>query len=126
MKTPIPKNIDDYIINFPVDIQKKLEQIRKTIKKAAPNAEEAIKYAMPTFTLAGNLVYFAAYKKHIGFYPVPLGDTSFNKEISIYQTTKGTLQFPLDKPLPLDLISRIVKLRVSENLQKNAMKKSKT
>ena len=125
MQSLLPKNIDEYIMNFPADVQKKLEQIRRTIKKAAPNAEEAIKYAMPSFIYNGNLVYFAAYKKHIGFYPVPLGDAAFKKEISIYQKTKGTLQFPLDKPVPLDLIARIVKLRVAENLSKNIVKKSK-
>jgi len=125
MQSLLPKNIDEYIMNFPADVQKKLEQIRRTIKKAAPNAEEAIKYAMPSFIYNGNLVYFAAYKKHIGFYPVPLGDAAFKKEVSVYQKTKGTLQFPLDKPVPLDLIARIVKLRVAENLSKNIVKKSK-
>lgn len=96
-----------------------------TIKKAAPDAGEAIKYQMPTFTLKGNLVHFAAFKKHIGFYPVPTGIEAFKDELSVYKTAKGSVQFPLDKPIPFDLISRIVKFRVKENLDKAAAKGKK-
>jgi uncharacterized protein YdhG (YjbR/CyaY superfamily) len=125
-KQPAPKNIDEYIAAFPNDIQEILEKIRMTIKKAAPTAEETISYEMPTFNLKGKyLIYFAAYKKHIGLYPVPTGDAEFNEEISIYQTGKGTLQFPLDKPIPYKLISKIVKLKVKENLARAAAKGKK-
>jgi uncharacterized protein YdhG (YjbR/CyaY superfamily) len=125
-KQPAPKNIDEYIAAFPNDIQEILEKIRMTIKKAAPTAEETISYEMPTFNLKGKyLIYFAAYKKHIGLYPVPTGDAEFNEEISIYQTGKGTLQFPLDKPIPYKLISKIVKLKVKENLARAAAKEKK-
>ena len=123
MKIAVPKNIDEYISMFPIEIQKKLEQVRATITKTAPGAEEAIKYAMPTFTFHGNLVYFAAYKHHIGFYPVPAGNETFEKEISVYRKSKGTLQFPLDKPMPLGLIAKIVKLRIIENLQHSGISK---
>ena len=123
--TPLmPKDIDEYIAGFPKEIQKLLEQIRNTIKQAAPEAEEAIKYAMPTYVLNGNLVHFAAFKNHIGFYPVPSGIEAFKQELSVYKGAKGSVQFPLDKPMPLDLISKIVKFRVKENLVK-AMNKSK-
>jgi uncharacterized protein YdhG (YjbR/CyaY superfamily) len=106
----IPPDIDTYIASFPTPVQKVLKQIRATIKKAAPDATEAIKYAMPTFVLNGNnLVHFAAYEKHIGFYPVP---ETMKKELSAYKMGKGSVQFPLDKPLPLDLITKIVRLRV--------------
>ena len=121
-----PKNIDDYIAGFPGDVQEILEKIRMTIRKAAPTAEETISYQMPTFTLKGNyLVYFAAYKKHIGFYGAPRGTPEFDEELLGYQTGKGTLQFPLDKPIPFDLISKIVKLRVKENLAKAEAKAKK-
>jgi uncharacterized protein YdhG (YjbR/CyaY superfamily) len=95
-----------------------LEEIRSTIKKAAPQAEEAIKYGIPTFTLNGNLVHFGGYKNHIGFYPAPKGIEAFKTETAQYENGKGTLQFPIDKPLPLDLVSRIVKFRVEGNLAK--------
>jgi len=125
-KQTAPKNIDEYIAAFPNDVQEILEKIRMTIKKAAPTAEETISYEMPTFNLKGQyLIYFAAYKKHIGLYPVPTGDADFNEEISIYQTGKGTLQFPLDKPIPYKLISKIVKLKVKENLARAAAKEKK-
>lgn len=120
-----PTTIDEYIAGFPPDIQKILQEIRMTIKKAAPDAGEAIKYQMPTFTLKGNLVHFAAFKKHIGFYPVPTGIEAFKDELSVYKTAKGSVQFPLDKPIPFDLISRIVKFRVKENLDKAAAKGKK-
>ena len=116
-KPTTPKNIDEYIAGFPADVQEILQKIRVTIKKAAPKAEEAISYKMPSFNLMGQyLIYFAAYKKHIGLYPVPSGDAEFNKEISIYQAGKGTLRFPLDKPIPYKLIRKIVKLRARERL----------
>ena len=108
-------NIDEYIAGFPQDIQKILEQVRATIKQAAPGAEEAIKYAIPTFTLNGNLVHFAAFKNHIGFYATPSGSDAFKKELSVYKTGEGSVQFPINKPMPLDLITRIVKFRVAEN-----------
>lgn len=110
--------IENYIAAFPVEIQKLLKKIRETIKKAAPEAEEKISYAIPTFYLNGNLVYFAAYKNHIGFYPSPSGISAFKKELSVYAGSKGAVQFPLVKPLPLELISKIVKFRVKENLIK--------
>jgi uncharacterized protein YdhG (YjbR/CyaY superfamily) len=111
-----PKDIDEYIAGFPDDVQEILRKIRRTIRKAAPDAEETIKYRMPTFTLKGNLVHFAAFKEHIGFYPVPTGIEAFKKELSIYEGGKGSVQFPLDKPIPYSLISKIVKFRVKENL----------
>lgn len=111
-------SIDTYIASFPEAVQKLLEQMRSTIKKAAPKAEEKISYAMPTFYLNGNLVHFAGYKNHIGFYPVPSGIEAFKKELSKYKGAKGSVQFPLDEPLPLALITRIVKYRVKENLKK--------
>jgi uncharacterized protein YdhG (YjbR/CyaY superfamily) len=118
-----PKNIDEYIAAFPNDVQEILEQIRMTIRTAAPDAEETISYQMPTFMLRGKyLVYFAAYKKHIGLYPAPTGIAEFEEELSLYGAGKGTLRFPLDKPIPLDLIARIVKFRISENLNKAAAK----
>ncbi len=123
MITIKPKNIDEYILNFPVEVQKKLEQIRKTIKKAAPDAEETLSYAMPAFRLYGILVYFAAFKDHIGFYALPSGNEAFQKELSEYKTGRGSIQFPLDKPMPLKLITQIVKFRVYENLQKVKAKK---
>jgi len=116
-------SIDEYIGTFPQEIQILLEQVRTTIKQAAPEAEEAIKYAMPTFVLNGNLVHFAAFKNHIGFYPVPSGIEAFKKELSVYKGAKGSVQFPLDKPMPLKLISEIVKFRVNENLLKAKAKR---
>jgi len=109
------KTIDDYIKSFPEDIQKILETVRQTIKKAAPEAEEAISYQMPTFKLNGNLVHFAAFKNHIGFYPTPSGTKEFKKEISVFRSGKGSIQFPIDKPMPLSLIKKIVKYRVKES-----------
>ena len=117
------KNIDEYIAGFPEPVQQMLEQIRTTIKKAAPRAEEAIKYAMPTFVFHGNLVHFAAFKNHIGFYPAPMGLAEFKKELSGYKGSKGAVQFPLDKPLPLTLIGKIVKYRVKVTLEKEKAKK---
>lgn len=113
-----PKNIDEYIAGFPQDVQEILEEIRATIRQAAPDAEETISYQMPTFRLKGNLVHFAAFKNHIGFYPTPTGTERFQKEISVYEGGKGSVRFPLDKPIPFDLISEIVTFRVRENLEK--------
>ncbi len=118
-------SIDEYIATFPEDVQKLLEEMRATIKAAAPEAVEKISYQMPTFYLKGNLVHFAAYKKHIGFYPVPSGIQAFQKELSVYKGAKGSVQFPIDKPLPLDLVSRIVRFRVAENLKRAEEKSSR-
>ncbi len=117
--------IDAYIACFPPEIQVLLEQIRSAIRKAAPTAGETIKYAMPTFVLNGNLVHFAAFKKHIGFYPVPSGIEAFRKELSVYKGGKGSVQFPLDKPMPLDLVTKIVEFRMNENQRKAYGRKSK-
>jgi uncharacterized protein YdhG (YjbR/CyaY superfamily) len=115
----IHKNIDAYVASFPKETQKILEQLRTIIREAAPEAEETIKYAMPTFTLKGNLIHFAAFKNHIGFYPTPSGIIAFKKELSVYEGAKGSVKFPIEKPLPFDLIAEIVKFRVKENLGKN-------
>ncbi len=120
-----PQNIDEYIADFPPEIQEKLEKIRATIRKAAPKAEEAIKYMMPTFTLHGNLVHFAAFKNHIGFYPAPKGIEAFKDELSAYELSKGTIRFPLDQAIPYTLIGKIVKFRVTQNLDKAAAKGKK-
>ncbi|MEO5999531.1 MAG: DUF1801 domain-containing protein [Chitinophagaceae bacterium] len=119
------KDIDEYIAGFPKNVQKMLEDLRKTIRKAAPDAEETIGYAIPTFKLKGNLVHFAGYKNHIGFYPAPSGIEEFDKELSVYKGSKGSIQFPIDQPLPLDLVSRIVKFRVKKNLEKTQIKVKK-
>jgi len=111
--------IDEYIKTFPKNIQSILEKMRQTIKEAAPEAVEAISYQMPTFKLNGkNLVYFAAFENHIGFYPLPSGIEAFKKELSPYKQGKGSVQFPLDEPIPYDLVEKIVKARVKENLGK--------
>ncbi len=126
MITTKPTTIDEYIASFPEDVQKKLVQIRQTIRQAAPEAEETISYAIPTFKLKGRyLVYFAGHKNHIGFYPAPTGSEAFKEELAVYKTGKGSVQFPLNQPLPFDLITRIVKFRVKENLA-IADKKKKT
>ncbi|MEI7667538.1 MAG: DUF1801 domain-containing protein [Erysipelotrichaceae bacterium] len=117
------RSIDEYIALFPDDVQKLLKTIRQVIKEAAPDASEKIAYQMPTFYLYGNLVHFAAYKKHIGFYPTPSGIEPFMDELKGYTLTKGTIQFPLDKELPIDLIKRIVLLRVEQNTDWNKSKK---
>lgn len=112
----IAKDIDEYIAGFPPEVQGHLQQIRATIQKTAPDAIECISYAMPAFKFKGKpLVYFAGYKGHIGFYATPTGHTAFEKDLSIYKQGKGSVQFPLDKPMPLDLISKIVSFRVEEN-----------
>ena len=119
------KNIDEYIANFPTDIQKMLNLIRQTIRNNAPEASEIISYSMPAFKFHGMLVYFAAYKHHIGFYPGASGIEAFKEEIKGFKNAKGTVQFPIDKPLPLDLISKIVQFRVTENTEKAVAKKNK-
>ncbi|HET6822829.1 MAG TPA: DUF1801 domain-containing protein [Anaerolineales bacterium] len=116
--------IDEYINAFPEDVQKILNQLRQTIKDAAPEAEETINYQMPTFTLNGNLVHFAAFKNHIGFYPTPAGIEAFREELAPYKGAKGSVQFPIDQPLPLPLIRKIVEHRVKENLERKPKKKS--
>ena len=117
--------MDEYIAGFPQDVQAILEKIRATISKAAPGAEETINYGIPTFALKGNLVHFAAYKKHIGFYPTPSGIEKFKDELSVYEGAKGSVQFPLDKPMPLGLIRKIVKFRVAENVKRDLEKTPK-
>lgn len=118
-----PKDIDEYIARFPEDIQEILEKIRMTIREAAPEADERISYQMPTFALEGNLVHFAAYKNHIGFYPTPSGIEEFEEELSRYVGGKGSVKFPLDNPIPYDLITKIVRFRVNENLQRAETKR---
>jgi uncharacterized protein YdhG (YjbR/CyaY superfamily) len=120
-----PKTIDEYIAGFPSDVQALLEEIRATIRMAAPGAGETIKYGIPTFTLKGNVVHFAAFEKHIGFYPDPSGIEKFKDELSAYELSKGTIRFPLDQPIPFDLIRRITEFRVEENLARAAAKKKK-
>jgi uncharacterized protein YdhG (YjbR/CyaY superfamily) len=110
--------IDDYIGTFPEDVQRILEKMRQTIRDAAPEAVEAISYQMPTFKLNGNLVHFAAFKNHIGFYPAPSGIEAFKKELSHYPKAKGSVQFPIDKPVPYDLVKKITLFRVKETLEK--------
>ena len=122
---PAPTTIDEYIRGCPRDVQKKLSDLRATIRKAAPEATEKISYGMPTFFHHRNLVHFAAFKNHIGFYPAPSGITAFEDEMAPWFTSKGTLQFPLDEPLPLKLVARIVKFRVAENEAKAGKKKTK-
>lgn len=114
MRTNKPSSIDEYIAGFPEDIQQMLEMIRKTVKEAAPEAEEAIKYNMPAFVLKKNLVYFAAFKNHIGFFPAPANDDQYKKDLSGYKTGKGSVQFPMNKPMPLDLVTKIVKWRIAK------------
>jgi uncharacterized protein YdhG (YjbR/CyaY superfamily) len=121
-KSDTPKNIDDYISEYQSDIQDKLKELRATIIKAAPDAEEKISYGMPAFTFKGVLVYFAVHTKHIGLYPYPSAIEAFKKEASVYKTAKGSIQFPLDKPLPLELISEIVTFRLHENIMKAELK----
>ena len=117
-----PTTIDEYIAGSPKEVQELLQQTRETIKAAAPGAAETINYGIPTFTLNGNLVHFAAFKNHIGFYPTPSGIEAFSKELSVYQGAKGSVQFPVNQKLPLALITKIVKFRVSENLARAKQK----
>ena len=113
MTTSKPATIDEYIAGFPAETQASLQEIRATVQAAAPDATEAIRYAIPTFILNGNLVHFAGFKNHIGFYPAPTGAEAFKNELSVYKTGKGSVQFPLEQPMPLELITRIVQFRVS-------------
>lgn len=124
MNAANPDSIDAYLSAFPADIQKMLEQVRATVRKAAPDAEEKISYGMPTFTLKGqNLVHFAAFQHHIGLYPTPVGMDAFKEDLAGYKTGKGSVQFPLDRPMPLDLITRIVEFRMQDVLARAALKK---
>ncbi len=116
MNKNIPSTVDAYIATFPKKTQEILTSVRTTIQLAAPDAKETIKYGIPTFVLHGNLVHFGGYKNHIGFYPAPSGIEKFKEELSLYKTAKGSVQFPIEEPLPLTLIARIVKFRVKENL----------
>jgi uncharacterized protein YdhG (YjbR/CyaY superfamily) len=118
MATKKPASIDEYIAGFPKTTQTVLEQVRAIVKNAAPDAEETISYAIPTFTVNKKyLVYFAGYKNHVSLYPAPTGNAAFEKEIRSYRSGKGTVQFQLDKPLPIDLITKIVRCRMKENLK---------
>jgi uncharacterized protein YdhG (YjbR/CyaY superfamily) len=117
------KDIDGYISSFPVEVREKLQRLRSVIRSAAPDARETINYQIPTFVLEGNLVHFAAYKKHIGFYPTPSGIEAFKEQLSPYKQSKGAVQFPLDQPLPFDLLRKIVEFRVMENLERAKKKK---
>ena len=112
------KNVDEFISSYPKDVQLLLTKIRATIKKAAPKAEEVISYRMPAYKFHGMLLYFSAFKNHIGFYPMASGIANFKKELSIYKGARGSVQFPLDKPIPYSLITQIVKFRVQENIEK--------
>jgi len=119
------KTIDEYIATFPKNVQHTLRELRSAIKEAAPDAEETISYGMPTFKLNGVLVYFAAHKNHIGFYPTSSGIRAFKEQLSMYKQSKGTVQFPIDGPIPFDIVKEIVRFRVKENLARRA-KKGKT
>ncbi len=125
MDTPKKKfeTIDEYIATFPKDVQDILEKLRLTIRKAAPDAKETISYQMPAFKLNGNLVYFAAWKTHIGLYPTSSATEAFKKELAPCEVSKGTVRFPLDKPIPFDLVTKIVTYRVKENMEKRGRKK---
>ena len=112
------KTVDEYIAFFPNNLQIKLQELRQKIRESAPDAEEVISYGMPAYRLSGILVYFAAFKKHIGFYPTSSGVEAFREELSDYETSKGTIRFPLNKPIPLELVTKIVKFRVDENMCK--------
>jgi uncharacterized protein YdhG (YjbR/CyaY superfamily) len=118
-----PTTVDAYIAGYPQDIQTILKKVRTTVKKVAPKAGEAIKYGMPTYTQDGNVLSFGAYKTHIGMYPIPAGDDKFQKDIAPYKSSKSTLKFPLDEPMPLALITKVVKFRVKEHLANVKAKK---
>jgi uncharacterized protein YdhG (YjbR/CyaY superfamily) len=115
--------IDGYIADSPKDTQEHLKQIREVVRKLVPEAKEDIKYGMPTYVLNGNLLHFAGFEHHIGFYPTPTGISSFKKDLAPYKQGKGSVQFPLDKPMPLALITRIIKYRLKQNLEKGKKKK---
>jgi uncharacterized protein YdhG (YjbR/CyaY superfamily) len=119
---PTSKDVDKFISAYPEEVQQVLNKVRATIREAAPGAEETINYGIPTFTLNGNLVHFSGFKDHIGFYPTPSGIEKFKKELSKYEGAKGSVKFPLAQPIPYDLITKIVKFRVQENLAKKKKK----
>lgn len=123
MKTTSLNSVDGYIAAFPPAVREQLEKLRALIQKNAPKAEEVISYKMPAYKLDGMLVYFAGYEKHIGFYPMPSAIAAFSKELAVYKNAKGSVQFPVDKPLPVKLIAAMVKFRVQENLAKAKAKK---
>jgi uncharacterized protein YdhG (YjbR/CyaY superfamily) len=125
MDQTAPTTIDEYIAGFPPEVQEILQKVRAAIREAAPGADETIKYRIPTFTLKGNLVHFGAFKTHVGFFPTSSGIERFRDELSVYRWAKGSVQFPLDKPIPLDLISKVVEFRVKENLARAASKRTK-
>ena len=120
----VPETVDQYIAAFPADVKKRMQQLRKTIKAAAPKADEVISYQMPGYKYLGMLVYFAAYKNHIGFYPGAGGILEFYKKLSSFKSAKGSIQFPHDRPIPYDIISKIVKFRVKQNEEKLSLNKS--
>ena len=120
----VPETVDQYIAAFPADVKKRMQQLRKTIKAGAPNADELISYQMPGYKYFGMLVYFAAYKNHIGFYPGAGGILEFYKKLSSFKSAKGSVQFPHDRPIPYDIISKIVEFRVKQNEEKISLKKS--
>lgn len=120
------RTIDEYIAGFPQNVQEILNGLRTVIKSAAPQAGEKISYGMPTFALEGNLVHFAAYRNHVGFYPTPSGIAHFQQELSAYKTSKGAVQFPIDHPIPYDLVRRMVAFRVQENLERAIEKKKES
>jgi len=121
---PVPATVDEYMADFPADVKKRMQQLRKTIKTAAPKAEEVISYQMPGYKYLGMLVYFAAYKNHIGFYPGAGGILEFYKKLSSFKSAKGSVQFPNDRPIPYEVISKVVKFRVKQNEEKLSLKKS--
>lgn len=121
-ETKKPNTIDEYITNFPDEVQEILEKVRATIRENAPEAKETINYQIPTFTLNGNLVHFAAFKKHIGFYPTPTGIEKFKNELTEHETAKGSVKFPLTKPIPYNLIAKITEFRVNEQKKKQNTK----
>lgn len=123
MKAKTYSTIDEYLAEVPAAVKPKLQSLRETIQRAAPQAEETISYNIPAFDLHGKLVYFAAFKAHIGFYPTASGIKAFQTELAIYEGSKGAVRFPLDKPLPHALIAKMVKFRVNENLQKADLKR---
>jgi uncharacterized protein YdhG (YjbR/CyaY superfamily) len=118
MKMKQFKSVDEYIATFPKNVQKSLSAIRNTVRKLAPEAEETFRYGIPTFRLKGNLIHYAGYERHIGLYPTSSAIKFFSKELAKYETARGTVRFPIDKPLPMPLITKIVKFRVKENLSK--------
>jgi uncharacterized protein YdhG (YjbR/CyaY superfamily) len=122
--TAVASSIDEYIAGFPADVRARLSKLRATIRRAAPDAVEKMSYRIPTFALNGNLVHFAAFARHIGFYPGPTGISRFSKELSSYASAKGSVQFPLDEPLPLALVAQIVKFRVEENTRAKPARKA--